>query len=55
MDRRSASSTKADLWRLEDHPHLVQTLRAAYRPDTAWLADNFDIDLGLWKTTMSDG
>lgn len=55
VDRRSASSTEADLWRLEDHPHLVQTLRAAYRPDTAWLADNFDIDLGLWKTTMSDG
>jgi Sulfotransferase domain len=50
----SGSSTQGDLWSLEDHPHLVETLRAAYRPDAERLAEKWDVDLSLWKRLMGD-
>lgn len=48
-DNASRSSTRANLWVLEDHPHLVSALRAAYRADSELLAKEWDIDLSLWK------
>ena len=55
IGKRSGSSTKNDLWLLEDHPHLVQSLRAAYRADAERLAGEWDLDLSLWKRLMADG
>lgn len=55
IDKRSGSSTKDDLWLLDEHPHLVQALRAAYVPDAERLADRFDVDLSLWERLMETG
>lgn len=54
IGKRSTSSTQPDLWSLEDHPHLVKTLKAAYRPDAERLAQEWDVDLSLWKRLMAD-
>ena len=53
IDRRSKSSTKDAKWLPEDHPHVVRSLQQMYREDARRLASRFDIDLGLWKRTMS--
>jgi hypothetical protein len=54
IDRRSTSSTDNEKWLPEDHPHVVRALQQIYRPDAERLATRFDIDLALWKRTMTD-
>jgi hypothetical protein len=41
-------------WLPEDYPHVVRGLQQIYRPDAERLASRFDIDLALWKRTMTD-
>lgn len=52
IDRPSRSSSKSD-WIPDDYPHVVRALQKIYRPDAERLASRFDIDLSLWKRTMS--
>jgi Sulfotransferase domain len=54
IDRRSSSSTKGEIWRPEDYPNAMRALQQIYRPDAERLAAQFDIDLALWKRTMTD-
>jgi hypothetical protein len=54
IDKLSHSSTKNDLWLLEEHPHLVKSLRATYRADAERLAQDWDVDLSLWKRLMGE-
>lgn len=53
IDRPSGSSTKSETWQLDDYPALRRALQYIYRPDAERLAQRFDIDLELWKRTMS--
>lgn len=55
VTQQSTSSTRNELWVLEDHPHLVKSLRATYRADAELLAKDWDIDLSLWKRLMDQG
>jgi hypothetical protein len=41
-------------WSPSDYPHVVRALQRVYREDAERLANQFDIDLGLWKRTMTD-
>jgi hypothetical protein len=43
-----------EFWLPEDYPHAVRALQRIYRPDAERLANEFDIDLALWKRTMTD-
>ncbi len=52
IDRPSRSSSKSG-WVPDDYPHVVRALQKIYRPDAERLASRFDIDLELWKRTMS--
>jgi hypothetical protein len=54
VDLRSRGSTNSTKWLPEDHPHVVRALQQMYRSDAKRLADQFDIDLALWKRTMTD-
>ncbi|MGH2787660.1 MAG: sulfotransferase domain-containing protein [Actinomycetota bacterium] len=54
IETRSKSSTETEHWLPEDHPHVVRSLQRVYRPDAERLATRFDIDLALWKRTMTD-
>lgn len=54
IGQKSHSSTRPELWVLEDHPHLVKSLRATYRADAELLAENWDVDLSLWKRLMGE-
>jgi hypothetical protein len=53
IERPSGSSTKSETWVLDDYPAVRQVLQHIYRPDAERLAQRFDIDLELWKRTMS--
>jgi hypothetical protein len=54
IEKRSVSSSKNDRWQPDDHPHVVRGLQEMYRPDAERLAAEWDIDLSLWKRTMTD-
>ena len=54
IGQRSTSSTRPELWVLEDHPHIVRMLKPAYRPDAERVASQWDIDISLWKRLMAD-
>lgn len=54
IEQQSSSSTRTDLWVMEDHPHLWRSLQATYRPDAELLAKHWDIDLSLWKRLMGE-
>jgi hypothetical protein len=54
IETRSRSSTKTEHWLPEEHPHVVRALKQIYRPEAERLATRFDIDLALWKRTMTD-
>ncbi|MBW3594579.1 MAG: sulfotransferase [Actinobacteria bacterium] len=47
------SSKKRQRWVPDDYPEVVRALQQIYRPDAERLASQFDIDLALWKRTMS--
>ncbi len=49
----SRSSVRQDTWVPDDYPDVVRALQHVYRPDAERLAERFDIDLTLWKRTMS--
>ncbi|MGH2787659.1 MAG: hypothetical protein ACRDJV_07080 [Actinomycetota bacterium] len=51
--RRHVFGHEPEKWLPEDHPHVIRALQRIYRPDAERLADRFDIDLALWKRTMS--
>ena len=55
IGQKSNSSTRTQLWALEDHPHLVRSLQATYRADAELLAREWDVDLSLWKRLMDEG
>ena len=62
VDRRRGSTNTPkwrrnyglEAWLPEDHPQVVRALQQIYRPDAERLASSFDIDLDLWKRTMTD-
>ena len=54
IERPSSASVEIQYWLPEDYPHVVRALQRTYRPDAERLAARFDIDLGLWKRTMTD-
>lgn len=54
IDKKSRSSSKSDRWVPDDYPHVVRALQQMYRPDCERLAAQFDVDLTLWKRTMTD-
>jgi hypothetical protein len=54
VETRSRSSTETAHWLPEDHPHVVRALQQIYRSEAERLATRFDIDLALWKRTMTD-
>jgi len=53
IERPSGASTKSETWHPDEHPAVVRALRHIYRHDAERLASRYDIDLGLWKRTMS--
>ena len=50
---RKRGATKTDRWLPEDHANVVRGLQRVYRADAERLADEWDIDLSLWKRTMN--